>query len=122
MEAKKNIYWINAVKAFAIIAVFLSHVQAIYGYHIGIVHRFISPWYVNAFFFVSGYLLFRKQLSTPLVLQPKSLYISRLNGGVLADNQCVMSDCGAVDNFCCHRILPVVHYARAQHQCGWSCL
>lgn len=92
MEAKKNIYWINAVKAFAIMAVFLSHVQAIYGYHIGIVHRFISPWYVNSFFFVSGYLLFRKQLSNPLVLQSKKMYMSRLynGGGVLVDSQCVM--------------------------------
>ena len=81
MSEKKNIYWINAVKAFAIMAVFLSHVQAIYGYSIGVVHRFISPWYVNAFFFVSGYLLFRKQLSIPVIRQSKRLYMSKSGGG-----------------------------------------
>lgn len=80
MSEKKNVYWINAVKAFAIIAVFLSHVQAIYGYSIGLVHRFISPWYVNAFFFVSGYLLFRKQLSEPIVEQSKQQWFSRAGG------------------------------------------
>lgn len=79
----KNIYWINAVKALAIIAVYLSHVQSsvFYGYNIGKVHAFISPWYVNAFFFISGYLLFRKQLTEPLVSECKSLYISRNGGG-----------------------------------------
>lgn len=81
MADQKNLYWINAARAFAIMGVFLSHVQAIYGFSIGIVHRFISPWYVNAFFFISGYLLFRKQLTVPLVNQGKVLYISKLNGG-----------------------------------------
>ncbi len=79
----KNIYWINAVKAIAILAVYLSHVQssAFYGYSIGKVHSFISPWYVNAFFIISGYLLFRKQLSEPLISECRSLYISRNGGG-----------------------------------------
>lgn len=105
MEAKKNIYWINAVKAFAIIAVFLSHVQAIYGYHIGIVHRFISPWYVNAFFFVSGYLLFRKQLSTPLVQQSKMLYVNRLNGGGYS----------LIINVICRIVVPSIMFASIEY-------
>lgn len=82
MECKKSIFWINAVKAFAILAVYLSHVQSslFYGYSIGGVHVFLSPWYVNAFFIISGYLLFRKQLSLPLIEESRVMYISR-NGG-----------------------------------------
>ncbi len=80
MAEKKDIYWINAVRAFAIMAVFLSHVQAIYGYSIGKMHLFISPWYVNSFFFISGYLLFKKQLSQPLMCEYKRLYISKIGG------------------------------------------
>ena len=44
-----------------------------------IINRFIHPFYVNAFFFVSGYLLFRKQLSEPLISQRASEYL--LGGG-----------------------------------------
>jgi len=42
---RKNIYWINAAKALAIIAVYLTHVQAstFYGYSIGRVHEIIEP-------------------------------------------------------------------------------
>lgn len=83
MAARKNIYWVNAVRAFAIMTVYLSHVQAstLYGYSIGRLHAFLSPWYVNAFFFISGYLLFRKQLSQPLIDERRSLFISRTGGG-----------------------------------------
>lgn len=82
MTAQKNIFWINAVKTFAILGVFLFHVEQIYGYSLGKINDFIAPWYVNSFFFISGYLLFRKQLSFPIVEQSKQLYINRLaNGG-----------------------------------------
>lgn len=66
---KKNITWINYIKALAIIAVYLIHVQDIYGYSIGFLLKLINPWFVNAFFFVSGYLIYRKQLTQPIIDQ-----------------------------------------------------
>lgn len=83
MNNSKNIYWINGVRALAIMAVFLSHVQAetCYGYSIGVFHKYLSPWYVNAFFFISGYLLFRKQFTPPLLCEDYKVYISRKGGG-----------------------------------------
>lgn len=75
MQANKDINWINAVKAISIIAVFLVHCQLYYGYVFNIVNDYIHPFYVNAFFFVSGYLLFRKQLTAPIIKENISGYI-----------------------------------------------
>ena len=76
---KKNIIWINYIKALAIIAVYLIHVQVIYGYSIGFLLKLINPWFVNAFFFVSGYLIYRKQLTRPIIDQDGIDYL--LGGG-----------------------------------------
>lgn len=76
---KKSILWINYLKAISIIGVFFAHCTYHYGYDMHIINRFIYPFYVNAFFFVSGYLLFRKQLSEPLISQRASEYL--LGGG-----------------------------------------
>ena len=75
VQNKKGINWINAVKALSIIAVFYVHCTNYYGYKIGRINDFIHPFYVNAFFFVSGYLLFRKQLSTPVIDENYVKYI-----------------------------------------------
>ena len=64
MESKKNILWINLLKGICMISVYLLHAEQYsgmiwvksYGY-------LLQPFYVNAFFFVSGYLLFREWLS-----------------------------------------------------------
>lgn len=72
---KKNINWINAAKALSIIAVYYVHCTNYYGYRIGQINDYIHPFYVNAFFFVSGYLLFRKQLSTPVIDEKCEQYI-----------------------------------------------
>lgn len=71
---KKNISWINFLKAVCIIGVFFVHSQLYCGYWMGVANVFIHPFYVNAFFFISGYLLFRKQLSEPLVGQKVAEY------------------------------------------------
>ena len=79
MKSNKSILWINYLKAISIIGVFFVHCNLFYGYDMHIINRFIHPFYVNAFFFVSGYLLFRKQLSEPLISQRASEYL--LGGG-----------------------------------------
>lgn len=71
---QKSINWINAVKAIAIIGVFFVHSQLHYGCVL-LIDKWIYPWYVNAFFFVSGYLLFWKQLSSPRIDENRKVYI-----------------------------------------------
>lgn len=75
MREYKSINWINAVKAVSIIAVFFVHCQSYYGYELSSVNTLIRPFYVNAFFYVSGYLFFRKQLSVPVIGEKSKEYI-----------------------------------------------
>ncbi|GEM_PF-525228 len=62
-QVNKDILWINYTKAISMILVYLVHSQLYYGYMMDNLNVFIHPFYVNSFFFVSGYLLFKKQLS-----------------------------------------------------------
>ena len=49
-------------------------------------NNYIHPFYVNAFFFVSGYLLFRKQLLAPIISESRLDYITVGGGNVLFMN------------------------------------
>lgn len=73
---KKDINWINAAKAICMLMVYVVHGEAYYGSWLGHVNIYLHPVYVNAFFFVSGYLLFRKQLSAPVIDEPLGTYLS----------------------------------------------
>ena len=85
-NSKKNINWINAVKAICMISVYFIHCQFYSGYYVpGVVNGLITPYYVTAFFFVSGYLLFRKQLSAPLIEAGRSEY-AKGGGRILFQN------------------------------------
>ena len=83
---RKDINWINAVKAICIILVFLRHCENYYGAHLGWLDPLYLTIYVNAFFFVSGYLLFWKQLSEPKILEDRKLYKSTGGGKILLLN------------------------------------
>lgn len=65
---KEKINWINYVKALCMIGVYLLHCQAFTNNseYDGIT-LFIAPFYVNGFFFVSGFLFFRKWLNQTLI-------------------------------------------------------
>lgn len=78
VNQSKSINWINALKAFCIIFVFLRHCGNYYGVGLGWFDGIYLPFYVNAFFFVSGYLLFWKQLSAPKIDEGVLKYV---NGG-----------------------------------------
>lgn len=84
-ENKKDINWINVVRAISIISVFVVHCELYYGYGLGFINRYIHPYYVNAFFFVSGYLFFRKQLSVPVIEEKCGEYLTG-GGRKLASN------------------------------------
>ena len=54
-------FWIDALKAICIICVYVYHT----GFYYGIDYKFvfvIEPFYVNGFFFISGYLFFRSYM------------------------------------------------------------
>ena len=65
--AKSEINWINALKAICIIFIYVHHCEFYCEYDLGVFRSFYKPFFTNAFFFVSGYLLFRKQLSADIV-------------------------------------------------------
>ena len=72
----KDINWINALKALCILFVFLRHSENYYGEDLGWFDSIFLPFYVNAFFFVSGYLLFWKQLSVPRISETRKKYLT----------------------------------------------
>ena len=86
MNNTKAIYWINAAKAISIIAVFFIHSQLCYGCMLDCIDKFVYTWYVNAFFVVSGYLLFWKQLTSPKIDEGRKLYITSGGGRLLFQN------------------------------------
>lgn len=67
MQQKKELNWVNAAKALCMIAVLFVHTENYYGMKLGEVNLFICGFYVNAFFMISGYLLFKKQLTAPAI-------------------------------------------------------
>lgn len=66
----KNIAWINNAKALCMIAVYYIHSQVYYGY--GPVGDFLAysmlPFYVNLFFFVSGFLFLTKRAAVDKIV------------------------------------------------------
>lgn len=58
--AKEHKYWIDTIKAICMICVYIAHCEAFYieGKHC--LAFCVLPFYVNAFFFVNGYLIFGK--------------------------------------------------------------
>ena len=57
---KKDIRWINYVRAICVIMIYYIHAQEFFEFSIQGLAKYIFPVYVNAFFFVSGYLMFKK--------------------------------------------------------------
>ena len=79
----KEIKWINYVRAICMFIIYASHCVSYYGFSIPYVFSVTDPIYVNAFFFVSGYLFFRKQLSEPVILEDRKTYIHNAGGKFL---------------------------------------
>jgi len=77
---KKDIYWINALKAICMIFIYYGHSELYYGVYVEQVDWFRLTFNTNAFFFVSGYLLFWKQLTPPRIDASSNQFIK---GGML---------------------------------------
>lgn len=70
----KNMAWINNVKAICMIFVYISHCEVYAQGSFFNVRPFYRLFYVNAFFLISGYLFFRKQLTAPLIEETRTEY------------------------------------------------
>lgn len=79
-KSKQNIFWIDAVKAICMILVYFAHSEIYSGYTILPINNVFRPFYVNAFFIVSGYLLFKKQWSESMLSQSVRNWISPMGG------------------------------------------
>ena len=77
---KKDIYWINALKAICMIFIYFGHSELYYGVYVEQVDWFRLTFNTNAFFFLSGYLLFWKQLTPPRIDASSNQFIK---GGML---------------------------------------
>ena len=75
-----EIHWINSVKAFCMFIIYFNHCEIYCEYHQKAIDAVYSPFFVNAFFVVSGYLLFRKQLSESLSKERISVYLGKFGG------------------------------------------
>lgn len=75
MNEKKNLLWIDLAKGLCVLSVYFVHTASYCGYSISKVANYIHPFYVNAFFFISGYLLFRKQFSSSIITKPIAEYV-----------------------------------------------
>lgn len=80
-RASSDINWINVCKALCMIFIYFIHCQSYYGVWFEHINSIIHPIYVNAFFFVSGYLLFRKHLSIPAINESLHTFFSKRGTG-----------------------------------------
>ncbi len=59
-EKQQREHWIDTLKAICIICVYIAHCESFYCPNNNIANLIVSPFYVNAFFFINGYLIVRK--------------------------------------------------------------
>lgn len=63
----KRLHWIDTLKAICMICVYIAHTEA-FTTECSILSKAVLPFYVNAFFFISGYLLYKKYLKTETIV------------------------------------------------------
>ncbi len=63
MTKNKTLHFVDVIKAISMISVYLLHSEAYYGTGGFSYGYLLQPFYVNTFFFISGYLFFRKYLN-----------------------------------------------------------
>lgn len=80
---KVEISWINALKAICIVFIYVHHSEFYCAHNLGVVRALYKPFFTNAFFFVSGYLLFRKQLSNTVSELNRHDWMSNYGGAFL---------------------------------------
>lgn len=62
-----NLAWINWAKVICLFIVYFYHAESRSAYYIGRIDDVIEPFFVNIFFVISGYLIFKKQLKPDVI-------------------------------------------------------
>lgn len=84
-----NLSWINTLKALCMFLVFINHSEVYTGINSEVFDNIYRPVFVNAFFFLNGYLLFRKQWSEGLISLVRDKWLRCIGGGYYALNNLV---------------------------------
>lgn len=74
----QHLTWIDNTKAICMICVYILHAEVYSGFEDVSYGLLFKPFYVNAFFFVSGYLFFRKWINTNIIHNIGGGYLSAL--------------------------------------------
>lgn len=77
-DYSKDIEWINALKAVCMFLVYINHSEIYYGTYCSLFGYIYRPIFVNAFFFISGYLLFKKFFSCINIKNVRTLIIRNI--------------------------------------------
>lgn len=80
-NSRMELTWVNIIKALCMFVVFLNHSEIYYGSTIPYIESIYRPVFVNTFFLISGYLLFRKQWSDSFIVKPYKEWIYCKGGG-----------------------------------------
>lgn len=84
---KGDIQWINTMKVICLFLVFLFHSEYYCGIRFYDFTSYYVRFYVNSFFFLSGFLLFNKQLYTDLInLDAKEWWLQKGGGRTILRN------------------------------------
>ena len=62
-DSQETLSWVNWAKVICLFIVYLYHAESRSGYFIGRLDELVEPFFVNIFFVVSGYLIFKKQMT-----------------------------------------------------------
>lgn len=76
-----NLGWIDNMKVICMVLIYLNHSEIYCNLYIDSIRNIYLPVFVLAFFFVSGYLLFIKQLRLPLNQCDVTEWINTPGGG-----------------------------------------
>ena len=76
-----SINWINILKVLCMVLIYLNHSEFYCGTTVGELRNIYLPFFVPAFYFVSGYLLLMKQLKDPLISLNAKEWFNSVSGG-----------------------------------------
>lgn len=93
MAEKQRLYWIDTTKAICIICVYYAHSVA-FTIKDPNIKDIVTPFYVNTFFFISGYLLYKKYLQNHII-----------------ENFTLQTYWNAVKNFICRIVVPTIIFS-----------
>lgn len=86
-KSRKDILWIDFMKAICLFLVFLFHSEFYCGVRFFEFTNYYARFFVNSFFFISGYLIFNKQLFSDLInLKAREWWFQRGGGRTMLTN------------------------------------